>query len=337
MGEGFPQNSVAWYRRSFALPGADAGKRLWLEFDGAFRDCTVFVNGWFVGHHESGYSSFRYDITDVANCGGANVVAVKVDASQSEGWFYEGAGLYRHVWLVKTAPLAVAPDGVFVYNRFKGNVPVGPDEIQLEARLLNSQGTGADASVTWEISEPGGRTFTTAAQSIHLDPWQSVDVAQTAEIRAAQLWSPETPRLYTLVTIVASQSRIVDRVETPFGIRTFAFDATKGFLLNGRPYPLKGTSNHQDHAGVGAALPDGAAVLPDLPAEGDGLQRLPHGAQPADPRAPGRLRPAGNAGDGREPPAGQRPRAPRAVLERPDQAGPQPCLASAIWSLGNEE
>ena len=105
----------------------DAGRRLWLEFDGVFRDCPVFVNGWFVGHHESGYSSFRYDITDVANCGGRNVVAVRVDASQFEGWFYEGAGIYRHVWLVKTAPLAIAPDGdVRLSARFKDNVPGGP-------------------------------------------------------------------------------------------------------------------------------------------------------------------------------------------------------------------
>ncbi len=106
VGPGFAANNVAWYRRTFELPGEDAGKRLWLEFDGVFRDCEVFVNGWFVGHHESGYSSFRYDITDVANPGGKNVVAVKVDASQFEGWFYEGAGIYRHVWLVKTAPLS---------------------------------------------------------------------------------------------------------------------------------------------------------------------------------------------------------------------------------------
>ena len=91
-----------------------------------FRDCTVFVNGWFVGHHESGYGGFRYDITDVAACGGKNVVAVRVDATQSEGWFYEGAGIYRHVWLVKTAPLAIAPDGVFVFSAFKNNVPGGP-------------------------------------------------------------------------------------------------------------------------------------------------------------------------------------------------------------------
>jgi len=122
LGEAFPQNSVGWYRRTFDLPATDAGRRLWLELDGAFRDTTVFVNGWFVGHHESGYSGVRYDITDVANCGGKNVVAVKVDATQSEGWFYEGAGIYRHVWLVKTAPLAIAPGGVFVYSRFKDNI-----------------------------------------------------------------------------------------------------------------------------------------------------------------------------------------------------------------------
>ena len=139
LGHGFPSNSVAWYRRTFELPKADAGKRLWLEFDGVFRDCEVFVNGWFVGHHESGYGSFRYDITDVADCGGKNVVAVKVDASEFEGWFYEGAGIYRHVWLVKTAPLAIAPDGIFVYSKFKNNVPEGTVKIQIQTQLLNSQ------------------------------------------------------------------------------------------------------------------------------------------------------------------------------------------------------
>ena len=139
LGHDFPSNSVAWYRRTFELPKADAGKRLWLEFDGVFRDCEIFVNGWFIGHHESGYGSFRYDITDVADCGGKNVVAVKVDASEFEGWFYEGAGIYRHVWLVKTAPLAIAPDGIFVYSQFKNNVPEGPAKIHVQTRLLNSQ------------------------------------------------------------------------------------------------------------------------------------------------------------------------------------------------------
>ena len=256
LGDGFPPNSIGWYRRTFDLPATDAGRRLWLEFDGVFRDCTVFVNGWFVGHHESGYSGVRYDITDVANCGGQNVVAVRVDASQTEGWFYEGAGIYRHVWLVKTAPLAVAPDGVFVYSQFPNNVPAGPAELHLQTRLLNAQNAGADATVAWEVSDPAGRIVANARQSAHLDGTSSLEVQATAKVDAPELWSPETPRLYHLVTTVASVGRTVDRVATEFGIRTVGFDADKGFLLNGEPYVLKGTCNHQDHAGVGAALPD---------------------------------------------------------------------------------
>jgi len=257
LGEGFPQNSVSWYRRSFDLPESDSGKRIWLEFDGVYRDSTVFVNGWFVAHNETGYSGFRCDITDVANCGGRNVVAVKVDASQFEGWFYEGAGIYRHVWLVKTAPLAVAPDGVFVYSRFKDNVPVGSDELHMEARVLNSGNAPVDATVTWEVFAPGGGSVATASRSARLEARSRQNVEQKAELKAPQLWSPESPKLYTLVTTVSSGGKAVDRVETPFGVRTVGFDADKGFMLNGKPYALKGTSNHQDHAGVGEALPDG--------------------------------------------------------------------------------
>ena len=159
VGPGFPQNSVAWYRRTFELPETDAGKRLWLEFDGVFRDCDVFVNGWFVGHHNSGYDSFRYDITDVANYGGKNIVAVKVDASQFEGWFYEGAGIYRHVWLVKTSPLAIAPDGIFVYSDFKNNVPKarGNDPGRNPICRFRNQ-RPADATVNCEIVLPEGES-----------------------------------------------------------------------------------------------------------------------------------------------------------------------------------
>ena len=256
LGEAFPQNSVGWYRRTFDLPATDVGRRLWLELDGAFRDTTVFVNGWFVGHHESGYSGVRYDITDVVNCGGKNVVAVKVDATQTEGWFYEGAGIYRHVWLVKTAPLAVAPDGVFVYSQFKDNLPVGPAEIHLQARLTNAQSVPADAAVTWEIDGPDGKVLGTASQTGRIAAAATGEVEQLTKIAVPELWSPETPKLYRLVTTIASGGRTVDRVETEFGIRTVAFDANRGFLLNGKPYLLKGTCNHQDHAGVGAALPD---------------------------------------------------------------------------------
>jgi beta-galactosidase len=258
IGDGFPQNSVGWYRRTFELPKSDAGRRLWLEFDGVFRDSTVFVNGWFVGRHESGYGSFRYDITDVANPGGKNVIAVRVDASQSEGWFYEGAGIYRHVWLVKTAPLALAPDGVFVWSRFANNVPTGPAELHLQARVNNAgrHYLGVDAMVTWLVLAPDGHTVARVQRPVRIPAEGSVEVEQVISIRAPELWSPETPKLYRVSTLVTSGGHRTDRVQTEVGIRTVAFDPEKGFLLNGKPYVIKGTCNHQDHAGVGVALPD---------------------------------------------------------------------------------
>jgi beta-galactosidase len=257
IGEKFPQNSVGWYRRTFELPRTDAGRRLWLEFDGVFRDSVVYVNGWFVGRHESGYGSFRYDITDIANPGGKNVVAVRVDASEFEGWFYEGAGIYRHVWLVKTSPLAIAPDGVFVYSRFPNNVPVGPAEIHLYTRLHNAARAAAHATVTWTILSPDGKTVAKARSSAKLAASASLEVGQTTRVSAPELWSPESPKLYRLRTQVSSAGKVVDQLETEFGIRSVAFDPQKGFLLNGKPYVIKGTCNHQDHAGVGTALPDG--------------------------------------------------------------------------------
>src|SRR5215831_507435 len=256
LGSAFPQNSVAWYRRTITLPAGDAGRRLWLEFDGVYRDATVFVNGWFVGHHESGYSSFRYDITDVAEPGGRNVIAVRVDATENEGWFYEGAGIYRHTWLVKTGPLAVAPDGVFVRGDFKNNTPGGPARVRLETRLANAAAASADANVVWTIVGPDGRTVATTRRRARVAATATADVTGVAAVAAPALWSPETPRLYQLVTTVEVGGRAVDRVTTPFGLRTFAFDAARGFLLNGRPYVIRGTCNHQDHAGVGVALPD---------------------------------------------------------------------------------
>jgi len=256
IGNGFPQNSVAWYRRSFTLPSSDTGKRVWLEFDGVFRDATVFVNGWFVGHHESGYSGFRYDVTDVAEVGARNVVSVRVDASDVEGWFYEGAGIYRHTWLVKSGALAVAPDGVFVHGSFKNNTPGESARVDLEARVVNAAAAPASSQVVWTVLAPDGKVITTVRRPARVAGAATADVTGSASVAAPVLWSPESPRLYQLVTTVEVGGHAVDRVTTAFGLRTFAFDAKKGFLLNGRPYVIRGTCNHQDHAGVGVALPD---------------------------------------------------------------------------------
>ena len=111
IGPDFPENSVGWYRRKFDIPKRDVGRRISIEFDGVFRDSIVWINGHRLGRHASGYTPFRYDLTDFLNYGGENVIAARVDATNYEGWWYEGAGIYRHAWLLKTAPLYVAPHG----------------------------------------------------------------------------------------------------------------------------------------------------------------------------------------------------------------------------------
>src|ERR1035437_1621134 len=160
VGPGFPKNSTGWYRRTFELPAEDSSKRIWLTFDGVFRDTTVWVNGWLVKRHEGGYYPFREDITDIAHFGGKNTVTVKVDATKFEGWFYEGAGIYRHVWLDKTAPVAIAPDGIFVWSAFENNVAGGSAEINVQTKLLNSETNQAKASVKCELFGPDGKSIT---------------------------------------------------------------------------------------------------------------------------------------------------------------------------------
>ncbi|HLP07856.1 MAG TPA: beta-galactosidase GalA [Opitutaceae bacterium] len=258
LGAKYPENSIAWYRRSFEVPASDADRRIWLTFDGVFRDATVWVNGWLVRRHESGYSPLREDITDVLNFGGRNTIAVRVDATKSEGWFYEGAGIYRHVWLEKTAPLAIAPDGVFVHSEFPDNRPTGAATIRLRTTLLNKLRTSAAVEVRWQVVTPDGAAVAegNARKTAEIAAGATADLVGQARVHAPALWSPETPQLYRLVTSIFSEGRLVDRQETEFGIRTVGFDPNIGFLLNGRRYEIHGTCNHQDHAGVGVAMPD---------------------------------------------------------------------------------
>ena len=256
LGLKYPTNSIAWYRRTFELSKQDEGKRIWLTFDGVFRDATVWVNGWCVRHHEGGYYPFREDITDVVHVGGRNIIAVRVDATKVEGWFYEDAGIYRHVWLDKTAPVSIAPDGIFVQSKFEKNIPQASPEIAVEVRLLNTLTNTAEATVNCELISPEGKSLKKLSSSERM-PRLSQRVAKFgARLSSPVLWSPESPKLYKLVTTVSLANKLVDQNETAFGIRTVGFDKDKGFLLNGKPYRIQGTCNHQDHAGVGAAIPD---------------------------------------------------------------------------------
>jgi beta-galactosidase len=255
VGTNFVQNDIGWYRRTFDLPESDRGKTLWLEFDGVYRNSLVWLNGHCLGRHLSGYSGFRYDISKYANYGGKNELVVRVDATRFEGWFYEGAGIYRHVWLEKTGPLAIAPDGIFVWSQFKKNVPKGHPEIHIQVNLLNWQTNAAKITLKNEIQSPDGEEITTLRQKLKLPAASEKELNEMTRISKPELWSPDSPSLYKLVTTIESGGKVLDQKETEFGIRTVAF-ATNGFLLNGKRYEIQGTCNHQDHAGVGSAIPD---------------------------------------------------------------------------------
>jgi beta-galactosidase len=272
LGREFPETSIGWYRKTFALPAADAGKRLSIEFDGAFRDALVIVNGYVLNHEDSGYSPFRVDITDIANVGGDNTLVVRVDASIGEGWFYEGAGLYRHLWLVKTAPVHVPQWGVFVRARLDGTLSIDTD-------LINESDAAADFELLQTVLDGQGKpVLTPMAAGGRLPAWERQSLSQTAQLANPVPWSIETPHLYSLVTEVKVGGAVVDRFVTPFGLRSIAFDADRGFLLNGASVKLKGTCNHQDHAGVGAAIPDALQVwrLEQLKSMGCNAYRAAH-------------------------------------------------------------
>ena len=253
LGRTYPATSVGWYRRVFELSPEDAGKRITLEFDGSYRETMVVFNGFYIGRHSGGYDPFSFDVSDFANAGSTNVLLVRVDATSSDGWFYEGAGIYRHVWLVKTNPVHVKRWGTFV------KAHVGPGEAALQIRTeLENHGPGAvSARVTSIVLDPGGNEVAkSGTDAIQIAEGAEQTYEQQITVRQPRVWSLEERNLYTLVTEVKSGSEIVDRYTTTFGIRSIRFDAERGLLLNGKPVKLKGTCNHQDHAGLGAALPD---------------------------------------------------------------------------------
>ncbi len=253
IGRAFPSTSVGWYRKRFAVPPGSAGARFSLEFDGVFRDCHVWLNGVLLGRHEGGYAPFGFDASDLIQTEGDNVLVVRVDASQAEGWFYEGAGIYRHVWLVETSPAHVPRWGVFAEPDVRGEMAT----VRLTTSVANQSDSPVAVTVESRVVGPGGDTVATlTAPALTVGAWKTADVRQTTGAFRAVLWSLERPALYQAVTTLRRGTEEIDRVVTPFGIRTIRFDATEGFLLNGRRVQINGLCNHQDHAGVGSAVPD---------------------------------------------------------------------------------
>ncbi len=255
VGYKYPGTSVGWYRKTFFIPEDDFGKHISLQFDGIFRDAKIWVNGFYLGSEPSGYATQVYDISEYLNYGGENLLTVRADATLEEGWFYEGAGIYRHVWLDKADPVHVAPFGTFVYADIAA--PYDKAVVTVEITVDNKGLENADYEIHNTLVAPDGtrHTFPVSAEKGVLPKSDRRSVVKLTVDNPA-LWDIDNPQLYTLITEVVKDGKTVDTRTTRTGIRDIRFDADSGFCLNGRNVKIKGVNMHQDHAGVGAAIPD---------------------------------------------------------------------------------
>jgi len=273
LGRRYPETSVGWYRRTFDIPKEDSGRRISILFDGAFRSALVFLNGYFIGRNDNGYAPFSFDVTDFLRYGEKNYLVVRMDASFGDGWFYEGAGIYRHVWLTKTDAVHLVRWESYVRATLKGNTAA----LNLGTIVRNDGDEADSCRVRWQIFDPNGKVVAAADAGIMLVAPHSeravlagdaANPLRDVTLKNPALWSPETPNVYSaLITVDGAKIRDAERIT--FGIRDLRWDADKGFFLNGKSVKIKGTCNHQDHAGVGAALPDHlqayrVAVLKDM-------------------------------------------------------------------------
>ena len=256
VGYKYPETSVGWYRKTINIPASDLGKHIALQFDGIFRNARVWFNGFYMGTEPSGYATQVYDVTEYVNYGGDNLICVRADATLEEGWFYEGAGIYRDAWLMKSAAVGVAPFGTFVYADLKQ--PYDKVTIYVETEVNNHSLTTQQCEVSHRLLDADGREVAKSESStIMLRAKQTLNSQPlTLNLNTPHLWSPADPYLYKVETTVKVDGRVTDVYETTTGIRDIEFDADRGFLLNGQPLKLKGVNLHQDHAGVGAAIPD---------------------------------------------------------------------------------
>ena len=256
VGYKYPETSVGWYRKTINIPACDLGKHIALQFDGIFRNARVWFNGFYMGTEPSGYATQVYDVTEYVNYGGDNLICVRADATLEEGWFYEGAGIYRDAWLMKSAAVGVAPFGTFVYADLKQ--PYDKVTIYVETEVNNHSLTTQQCEVSHRLLDADGREVAKSESStIMLRAKQTLNSQPlTLNLNTPHLWSPADPYLYKVETTVKVDGRVTDVYETTTGIRDIEFDADRGFLLNGQPLKLKGVNMHQDHAGVGAAIPD---------------------------------------------------------------------------------
>lgn len=251
-GGGALPGGVGWYRKTFTADKADQGKRLRIDFDGAYMNSTVYINGHELGTRPYGYISFSYDLTPYIKWGEENVVAVRVDnAEQPNSRWYSGCGIYRNVWLTKMNPVHVAQWGTYVTA---DEVSKNSARLTVRTTLENEQATDAPLELLSQLIDENGKVIGNASTRLTVEQGKQLEAAQEIHVENPELWSVDRPYLYTIKTEVLVDGEPVDTYRTPFGIRTFRFDAQKGFILNGEQVKINGVCMHHDLGCLGAAV-----------------------------------------------------------------------------------
>ncbi len=252
-GTGFLPGGIGWYRKSFTLPESVPGRKVFIEFDGIYRDSDVWINGEHLGHRPFGYASFEYDLTPHLRSGDeTNVLAVKVDhTAEADSRWYTGSGIYRHVWLSITDPIHVAHWGTYVTTPV---VRASEALVTLETDVRDEGGSGQQVRLVTAFLGPDGRTLLTDEARSAIPAGEAHTFVQQVELEKPKLWDVQEPNIYTAVTRLYVAEKQVDEYRTPFGIRTIRFHPEKGFFLNDRSMKLKGVCLHHDLGALGAAF-----------------------------------------------------------------------------------
>jgi beta-galactosidase len=256
-----PTAGVGWYRKKLAIPAVDAGRRIFLDVDGAMSYAVVWLNGRCVGGWPYGYASWRVNLTPYVKLGGDNELVIRLDNPPDSSRWYPGGGIYRNVWLVKTSPVHVGHWGTQLTTP-----EVSPERaaVSLKVAIDNDSKRSANVSVATELfalAESGKRSDRPAAvlapANLQIPPGDSAIAEAVGAIASPNLWGPpphQRPNRYVAVTTVSQEGKVVDRYETPFGIRSLKFDPDRGVFVNGEPVELKGVCDHHDLGALGAAL-----------------------------------------------------------------------------------
>ncbi len=246
-----PYVGVGWYRKHFQIPAQDAGKRVFLQIDGAMSYSSVWCNGKFVGGWPYGYSSYQLDLTPYIKVGGENVLAIRLENPPDSARWYPGAGIYRNVWLLKTSPVHVAQWGTSITTP---EITGKSAAVRIQADISNQSETPAAVSVITSIFDGSALVATAREQTATLAPGQTGQTVATVAVPKPQLWDLHSPHLYHAVTKVLVDGKVEDEYQTPFGIRSIQFVADKGFFLNGKRIEIQGVCNHHDLGALGAAF-----------------------------------------------------------------------------------